>query len=330
MRNAHSAGRGEEFGASFLKTTQLKSPRLCPFAHPTDTQRGQIWLQDRVGLPVTTRKKADICDSGTPPLLHPAGSPALSTCQFLTGASPSEPWTEVKQSHHNYDRASCLEQLADWDWWGCNPVGEVGEEAPGFPLPHLLSRGLCWAQLEPQPPLPPALEGRGSGLSTAPSTRPNHWTPSLVLPPSHRPPHPPQPPRNPGTEREEPGEGKQALSSRAGWQRPGAETPAWRWGLPATRGLEEKLDPERGGEGWGGGRGECGCSGSSFARWGTAGTAADERLPTQSGPGAPSPYLPSVWGSFSPVSPLVLLPKPLTRVSLPTFLNLLCQRVSPG
>lgn len=39
---------------------------------------------------------------------------------------------------------------------------------------------------------------------------------------------------------------------------------------------------------------------------------------------------PRAFGCPSPVPPLVLPPKPLTRVSLPTFLNVLCQLFAPG
>lgn len=36
-----SRERGREIGGSFIKTIQLKSPRVCPLAHPAEAQSGQ-------------------------------------------------------------------------------------------------------------------------------------------------------------------------------------------------------------------------------------------------------------------------------------------------
>lgn len=139
------------------------------------------------------------------------------------------------------------------------------------------------------------------------------------------PPPYPAPPRGPGAEKARRRAGKEALAGRAGSRRPRGWVSSLEAGAPRElAGGSESLT-------WREREMTAAAAVHLRARWASlhpwrsallhAGGTGERRV-SASGQLAK--------GSLSPVPPLVLPPKPLTSVSLPTFLNLLCQLFAPG
>lgn len=272
---------------------------------PRRSTDGSYPAPGAAGHPVASRKKASICDSWTPRTLHPQGFPALSTCQFLIGASPSEPWIEIDPSHHKYDSASRPAQLGTVLMGAVCRGPRVGTRVPSTALAF---PGATLGAAAPPPRLLPALGEQGSSRHTASSAPPRLW---IQAPYCHLPTL-----RLPGVR----GPRRSPVRKRRRWtaRRPcgarGTGSPARRWGLP---GAGKERDPERE-------RSKCPHRAGApprahlYARG--AGLHPRGHAATSS----------ELWGSLSPVPPLVFPPKPLTRVSWRTFLNLLCQLIAPG
>lgn len=191
-----------------------------------------------MSLPVTSRKKADICDSRMPPPLHPSSSPALSTFRlaplFQSLGLRSRRVTTTTTVPLSW--SSCRLGLVGLrpSWRGRRGGSRVPSAAFALPGPSL---GSVW-----RPSLTSLLPLRAGAQVCSPPLPLNPTTGLLAsycylltlrFPESR-------------TEKEEPIEGKEA-SFQAGPARgaQGAESPAWRRGLPATLRREEKLDPER-------------------------------------------------------------------------------------
>lgn len=186
------------------------------------------------------------------------------------------------------------------------------EPRAGVSLAALAPPGLRWARLAPGSCLPPARPHAADGARTLGCQRPRHRpfrSPQAFDCQPRSTTSPPSASRRPRAETRETGEGKEEPGGRAHWA-PGGRVSGLEAGAPRERGTGERARRARA-----------------------------PRVHLRPAPGPPASPRgarhsaqpgPRASGCPSPVPPLVLPPKPLTRVSLPTFLNVFCQLFAPG
>ena len=299
-------GEGKRDWRQFSKNNTDQVSACAPSLTPRRHRRVKTAPRTERGRAVPTRKEEGSRDSRTPgrPGAAPPGSPSLSTGQVQRGASPSEPRAKVARGHPKSEDAARPAQ----------PGTGTGGGAPGIERKAGRSRRALAVAKRPGFPLRRWLPGVCAGRGWRPVS-PRHCPFRSTQAFDSRPRSAPFQPRVRGgiAEKEETSEGEQALASRA-----------TRSALGARLQLGGGDSPDAGGR----------ARGAALHRAGLACTPTGARHRAQPPPATRKLRAlargPRALGLLSPVPPLVLPPKPLTRVFLPTFLNLFCQLFAPG